>query len=59
MAPANRAQSHASLAAEIAKSDALFASIGDGVIATDERGNIVKINQVALDILGYKEHDVS
>jgi PAS domain S-box-containing protein len=38
--------------------DALFASIGDGAIATDEYGRIVRINTIALNILGYAEKDV-
>src|SRR5579872_6988483 len=35
--------------------EALFASIGEGIIATDSRGIITRANQVALDILGYKK----
>lgn len=46
------------LAEEKAKSDALFASIGEGLIATDERGMIVRINEAALGMLGYKEADL-
>lgn len=38
--------------------DALFASIGDGAIATDEFGKITRINQTALEILGYQEKEV-
>jgi PAS domain S-box-containing protein len=34
--------------------EALFASIGEGVIATDESGTITRINQKALDLLGYR-----
>ncbi|CAN5367712.1 hypothetical protein BH09PAT4_BH09PAT4_05430 [soil metagenome] len=41
-----------------AQADALFSSIGDGAIATDELGKITKINHIALQILGYKESDV-
>ena len=41
-----------------AESDALFLSIGDGVIVTDNRGSISRVNQAALDILGYEEKDV-
>lgn len=37
-----------------AQAEAMFNSIGDGAIATDEFGRITKINQAALDILGYK-----
>lgn len=38
--------------------EALFASIGEGVIATDEEGTITRINQAALDLLGMKRSDV-
>jgi PAS domain S-box-containing protein len=50
--------SKARLAAEKAKADALFSSIGDGVIATDEHGKIMKANAAALDLLGYAEADL-
>jgi two-component system, OmpR family, sensor histidine kinase VicK len=43
---------------ERAKADALFSSIGDGAIATDERGVIQRVNQVALDLLGYSETEL-
>ena len=38
--------------------DALFSSIGDGAIATDEFSRIVRINSVGLSILGLKEQEV-
>jgi PAS domain S-box-containing protein len=40
-----------------AESEALFSSIGEGAVATDEFGHITRINPKALDILGlnYKE----
>lgn len=40
-----------------AESEALFSSIGEGAIATDEFGHITRINPTALDILGlaYEE----
>jgi PAS domain S-box-containing protein len=37
--------------------EALFASIGEGVVATDENGTITRINQVALDLLGMRRSD--
>ncbi|MEJ0072489.1 MAG: histidine kinase dimerization/phospho-acceptor domain-containing protein [Candidatus Saccharibacteria bacterium] len=37
-----------------ARLEALFASIGEGIIATDEAGTITRINQVALDLLGLR-----
>lgn len=43
---------------ERAKANALFVSIGDGAIATNEQGKISRVNQVALDILGYDEKDL-
>jgi two-component system phosphate regulon sensor histidine kinase PhoR len=43
---------------ERARADALFLSIGQGVIATDEQGNIIRINQVALDIFGYRKQEI-
>src|SRR6185369_1720198 len=41
-----------------ARLEALFASIGEGVIATNERGIITRINQAALDLLGVRRRDV-
>ena len=41
-----------------AESEALFLSIGEGAIVTDEQGRISRINQVALDILGFKKEDL-
>jgi PAS domain S-box-containing protein len=38
--------------------EALFNSIGDGAIMTDEFGHIVRINPAALTILGYQEKDL-
>jgi PAS domain S-box-containing protein len=37
-----------------AESEAIFKSIGDGAIATDEYGHITRINPAALEILGIK-----
>lgn len=42
------------IAEEKAKADAIFNSIGDGAIATDEHGRIVRVNQIALDLFGYQ-----
>jgi len=41
-----------------ARIEALFASIGDGVIATDENGYISEINDAACEILGLKRSDL-
>jgi len=43
---------------ERAEAEALFNSIGDGVITTDEFGKITRINPAALKILGYKESEI-
>lgn len=45
-------------AQDSARLEALFASIGEGVIATDEAGTITRINQVALNLLGVRRSDV-
>ena len=41
-----------------AETEALFLSIGEGAIVTDEFGNISRINEVALKILGYDRNEV-
>lgn len=38
--------------------EALFTSIGDGAIATDEFGKITRINPTALHILGFSEREM-
>ena len=38
--------------------EALLASIGEGIIATNEHGIITRINQTALDLLGVRRSDV-
>jgi len=38
--------------------EALFNSIGDGALTTDEFGTITRINPVALKILGYEEFEL-
>lgn len=43
---------------QVAQADAIFQSLGDGAIATNEDGTISRINKIALDILGLKEKDV-
>jgi len=47
-----------SSAEEDALVESLFASIGDGAIATDEFGKIMRINSSALPILGFPTSDV-
>jgi PAS domain S-box-containing protein len=41
-----------------AEAEALFTSIGEGAISTDEFGRITRINPVAQSILGYKESEL-
>src|ERR1700733_10548727 len=43
---------------DTARLEALFASIGEGVIATDEAGTITRINKTALTFLGMSEDEV-
>jgi two-component system, OmpR family, phosphate regulon sensor histidine kinase PhoR len=47
-----------SLDEEYARSEALFSSIGTGAIATDEYGKIYRINDAALEILGFNRKDL-
>jgi PAS domain S-box-containing protein len=42
----------------LAESDALFNSIGDGAIATDEFGRIMRVNPACLEILEYGEEEL-
>lgn len=44
---------------EVAKTEALFESIGQGVIATDENAKVSRVNQEALSILGISEQEVA
>lgn len=46
------------IAEQQALAEALFTSIGDGAIATDEYGKITRVNPTALRILGYTEKEV-
>jgi PAS domain S-box-containing protein len=41
-----------------AEAEALFTSIGDGAISTDEFGRITRVNPVAQVILGYEEAEL-
>ena len=41
-----------------AKEEAILLSIGDGIIATDEKGNIIFINKTAEKLLGKKSKEV-
>lgn len=41
-----------------AEAEALFNSIGDGAIATDEFGRITRVNPVAQELLGFSEDEL-
>ncbi len=41
-----------------AEAEALFTSIGDGAISTDEFGRITRVNPMAQHLLGYKEEEL-
>jgi len=43
---------------DAARLEALLASIGEGVVATDEAGTVTRVNKVALKLLGMTEKDV-
>lgn len=47
-----------SIISQQAEAEALFTSIGDGAISTDEFGRITRVNPVALQILGYEENEL-
>lgn len=40
------------------QTNTLFASIGDGAIATDREGNVQKVNDKALELLGFNRDEV-
>jgi PAS domain S-box-containing protein len=54
----NLRQQTAALESERARADAIFASIGDGAITTDELGHIERINQAGLDMMGFTREEV-
>ncbi len=51
-------QSDRSTVEQQAEAEALFTSIGDGAISTDEFGRITRVNPVAQEILGYSEEEL-
>ncbi len=48
----------AKIAKEKAKDEAILTSIGDGMIVTDEHGAISKINNRAIEMLGFLENEL-
>ncbi len=51
-------QSKRTIHEQQATAEALFTSIGDGAVSTDEFGRITRINPVARQILGYGESEL-
>lgn len=45
-------------AEEMARSEALFLSIGEGAIATDAEGRIERLNKVAEELLGFSKQEL-
>lgn len=43
---------------ERARADAIFLSIGDGAIVTDEMGNISRVNHAFQELLGYEPDEI-
>lgn len=43
---------------ERAQIEAILSSIGEGLIATNEKGYVIQVNQIALDTLGYKRNEI-
>jgi two-component system sensor histidine kinase VicK len=54
----NASTDNAVIARKKAESDALFLSIGEGAIVINEHGRISRVNQVALDLLGFTAEDL-
>lgn len=51
-------KNHGKVEQQTAYADALFTSIGEGVLATDQNGNVSRANPAALRILNCKESDI-
>jgi PAS domain S-box-containing protein len=46
------------IAKQIAKDEAILASIGEGMVVTDKEGTVIKINPIASQQLQYKEEEL-
>lgn len=53
-----RSEAEITVSEQQAQTEALFQSIGDGAITTDEFGRITRVNPVARHILGYKKNEL-
>ncbi|MDB5169374.1 MAG: hypothetical protein JWO41_730 [Candidatus Saccharibacteria bacterium] len=51
-------QSTLTLDEQIAQAEAVFTSIGDAAIATDQFGKITRVNPVAVELLGFTEEEL-
>src|ERR1700722_19073323 len=51
-------QSQLTVHEQRAEAEALFTSIGDGAISTDEFGRITRVNPAAQQLLGYSEAEL-
>ena len=58
MPPADVSPTALSVAEQEARAEAIFYSIGDGAITTDEFGRITRVNPMARRILGYNKKDL-
>jgi PAS domain S-box-containing protein len=58
MANNHHATSKPSPIQERARTKALFTSIGDGIIATDENGKVTEVNSAAIRIFGYHAEEL-
>jgi len=56
--PASEFSAHEGAVRDTAQLEALFASIGEGIVATDEYGLINRINHTALELLGLRRSEV-
>lgn len=51
-------QASEAIISDSAQLEAVFSSMGEGIIATDSKGIISRVNKVALKILGYKKEEL-
>lgn len=56
--PSAQASRHRNAYEDTAQLEALFASIGEGIVATNGEGRITRMNQAGLAMLGFRQADV-